>query len=78
MYFIGGTNNGRRDGGLPQAGAPYYSVGIISGSGARLMQCETYYRHEGFWLHESFETCAARDEAIQQFEQANPRVRRRV
>jgi hypothetical protein len=66
--FIGGTNHGRTDGGIPDPGAKYYRVPMFNLAGVRRFEREGYYRHGGYWIHESLDTPEQVAEAVTQYE----------
>lgn len=70
MIFIGGTNHGRKDGGLPPEGASHYRLPTINVAGRRTSFHELYIRGERYWLHASLDTPEKIAEAIRQYEQA--------
>lgn len=74
MYFIGGTNHGRWDGGIPSEGARYHEVPTFDLAGHRYFRREMYHRAEPYWRHESLsdEQFA---QAVAEFEAASPRRR---
>lgn len=69
MIFIGGTNHGRKDGGLPPPGAPHYMIPTLDCAGHRTTFRELYIRGESYWLHASLDTPEKVAEAIREYEQ---------
>lgn len=53
MFFIGGTNHGRRDGGIPDDGDSFYRIPTFDLRGVRNFHTEVYHRCQGYWRHES-------------------------
>lgn len=75
MFFIGGTNHGRWDGGIPQEGAPYYQIPTFDLRGVRNFHTEVYHRCDGYWRHECLSDGEFR-EAVKAFEATATRRRR--
>lgn len=71
MFFIGGTNHGRWDGGIPQEGAPYYQIPTFDLRGVRNFHTEVYHRCDGYWRHERLSDEEFK-QAVEEFERANP------
>ena len=76
MYFIGGTNHGRWDGGIPQEGARYHQIPTFDLAGYRHYRREMYHRTDGYWRHESLSDEQFRL-AVAEHEAATPRRHRR-
>ncbi len=68
MIFIGGTNHGRTDGGMPAPGAKYHAINRLDCAGRRETFREIYYRHDRYWLHESLDTPEKIAKAIRDYE----------
>lgn len=75
MIFIGGTNHGRSDGGIPSPNASFHRVPTLDLRGARNFHTEVYHRSEGYWRHESL-TDDEFSAAVAEYEASTPRRRR--